>query len=769
MGNYVSTHWGTYKFSVDEDKKIKLDNWELDSSPTEFGLGLADAANDELRIKQPHVRKGWLENNCKSDGNRGRDSYIPVSWDEAFELASKELLETKNTFGNSSIYAGSYGWASAGRFHHAKSQVNRFFNLFGGFSSSFQSYSYAAAQTLLPHIIGLDLYSTLDEHTSWGALSKECELILMFGGMPLKNSKVSAGGVGKHTTEKGISKCFENGVEFINISPLIDDAPEFLNAKQVSIRPNTDTALMLALANILIKNDSYDKEFIEKYTVGFKSFSAYVLGKKNNQECTPSWASEITKIPVNLIKELADKIISKKTMISLSWSLQRASRGEQPLWMGITLAAMLGQIGTAGGGFGFGYSSVNSTGDSYDKIPWQSLPQGQNKIKDFIPVARVTDMLEKPGQEFIYDGKKLTYPDIKLIYWAGGNPFHHHQDLNRLVKAWQKPKTIIVNEIWWNPQALHADIVFPANTALERNDLMLNPRDPTIVANKSAMKSFENSKTDFEIFSGLANKLGFLEKFTGNKSEMDWIKFIWDRSSKAYKKTYINNDLSMPSFEEFWEKGYFEVPAPRTEKIMFDKFRKDPAHFPLQTPSGKIEISSETIANFQLPDCYSHPYWFEPYEWLGNVNEYPLHLISNQPTHRLHGQLDNADESQKSKINGKEPVMINSKDAFDRDIKKGDIVMLYNARGRVLAGAKISDNVMPGVIVLSTGAWFDPDYDLNIEKHGNPNVLTKDIGTSSLGQGPTCHTTLVELKRAKKEDILDVGIFENPKIHNRET
>ena len=769
MGNYVSTHWGTYKFSVDEDKKIKLDNWELDSSPTEFGLGLADAANDELRIKQPHVRKGWLENNCKSDGNRGRDSYIPVSWDEAFELASKELLETKNTFGNSSIYAGSYGWASAGRFHHAKSQVNRFFNLFGGFSSSFQSYSYAAAQTLLPHIIGLDLYSTLDEHTSWGALSKECELILMFGGMPLKNSKVSAGGVGKHITEKGISKCFENGVEFINISPLIDDAPEFLNAKQVSIRPNTDTALMLALANILIKNDSYDKEFIEKYTVGFESFSAYVLGKKNNQECTPSWASEITKIPVNLIKELADKIISKKTMISLSWSLQRASRGEQPLWMGITLAAMLGQIGTAGGGFGFGYSSVNSTGDSYDKIPWQSLPQGQNKIKDFIPVARVTDMLEKPGQEFIYDGKKLTYPDIKLIYWAGGNPFHHHQDLNRLVKAWQKPKTIIVNEIWWNPQALHADIVFPANTALERNDLMLNPRDPTIVANKSAMESFENSKTDFEIFSGLANKLGFLEKFTGNKSEMDWIKFIWDRSSKAYKKTYINNDLSMPSFEEFWEKGYFEVPAPRTEKIMFDKFRKDPAHFPLQTPSGKIEISSETIANFQLSDCYSHPYWFEPYEWLGNADEYPLHLISNQPTHRLHGQLDNADESQKSKINGKEPVMINSKDAFDRDIKKGDIVMLYNARGRVLAGAKISDNVMPGVIVLSTGAWFDPDYDLNIEKHGNPNVLTKDIGTSSLGQGPTCHTTLVELKRAEKKDILDVSIFENPKIHNRET
>ncbi|MDC1417903.1 molybdopterin-dependent oxidoreductase [Candidatus Thioglobus sp.] len=759
--NFVSSHWGTYNFSVDKNKKIQLDNWGLDSSPTEFGLGLADAAIDNLRITQPHVRKGWLNNIGKSDGKRGQDEFIPVSWDEAFELASKELLKTKNVYGNSAIYAGSYGWASAGRFHHAKSQVNRFFNLFGGFSSSFQSYSYAAAQTLLPHIIGLDLYTTLEEHTTWNALSEECELILMFGGMPLKNSKVSAGGVGKHVTKLGIKKCFDKGVEFINISPLIDDAPKFLKAQQVPIRPNTDTALMLALAHILIKNQSYDKDFIEKYTVGFDSFSDYVQGKKNNQECSPEWASKITNIPVKTIYELANKIITKKTMISLSWSLQRASRGEQPLWMGITLAAMLGQIGTASGGFGFGYSSVNSTGDSFDKIPWQSLPQGKNKIKDFIPVARVTDMLENPGGEFDYDGKKLTYPDIKLIYWAGGNPFHHHQDLNRLTKAWQKPNTIIVNEIWWNSQARHADIIFPANTALERNDLMLNPRDPTVVANKKAMKSYKNSKTDFEIFSGLSKKLGFLESFTEDKSELDWIKFIWNNSSKTNQK-----NISFPSFEEFWEKGYFELPAPKIEKIMFNDFRKDPINFPLKTPSGKIEISSETISNFQLSDCFSHPYWFEPYEWLGNIDEYPLHLISNQPTHRLHSQLDNAANSQNSKIKGKEPVMINPSDALERDIQDGDIVMLFNKRGRVLAGANISDSVMPGVVVLSTGAWFDPDYALNLERHGNPNVLTKDVGTSSLSQGPTCHTTLVQVKKAKREEIVDVNIFKTPETLN---
>ena len=139
-----------------------------------------------------------------------------------------------------------------------------------------------------------------------------------------------------------------------------------------------------------------------------------------------------------------------------------------------------------------------------------------------------------------------------------------------------------------------------------------------------------------------------------------------------------------------------------------------------------------------------------------------MHLISSQPKHRLHSQLDNGLDSQNSKINGREPVLINSNDALNRDIENGDIVLLYNARGKVLAGANISDNVMPGVVVLSTGAWFDPDYDLNIERHGNPNVLTKDIGTSSLGQGPTCHTTLVELKKANKEEIMDVNIFKSP-------
>ena len=763
MTKFVSTHWGTYETSKNNKQNLKLKKWSKDPNPSKFGYGLIDAATSDLRINQPFIRKQWLQDRNNNKKLRGLDEFVPVSWEKAIDLTASELRNIKKEFGNKAIYAGSYGWASAGRFHHAKSQLNRFFNLFGGFSSSFQSYSYAAAQTLLPHVVGHDLYSFLDEHNTWNTLEKDCDLIVMFGGMPLKNSQVSAGGVGKHTTELGLKKCVESGTKFINISPNANDSAKFLKAKQISIIPNTDTALMLSLAYLLIITKNYDEAFIEKYTTGFNELKSYVLGEKNNQPCTPEWASNITSIPIKTIKWLAEEISKNKTMISISWSLQRASAGEQPLWMGISLASMLGHIGTEGGGIGFGYASVNSTGDVFKKIPWKSLPQGTNPIKDFIPVARVTDMLEKPNQIFKYDGRILKYPDIKLIYWAGGNPFHHHQDLNRLVKAWQLPKTIIVNEIWWNAQARHADIILPANTALERNDIMLNPRDPTIIANKKTIPNIGQSKSDFEIFTNLAKQLGFKNSFTENKSEREWLKYIWNESKRISKKV----NLDLPDFEKFWEDGFFEVPIEKTKKIMFENFRKNPNENPLNTPSGKIEITSNTIKNFNLDKCKGHPTWIEPYEWLGKIDNYPMHLISNQPEYRLHSQLDNAEYSIKNKIKNREPVLINIEDAKEKKIKNNDIVLIFNERGKVLAGARLTDKIMKGVLVLSTGAWFDPDYEINADLHGNPNVLTKDIGTSELSQGPTSHTCLVDIRKAKQTEIKTIKIFSKPNFKKK--
>jgi biotin/methionine sulfoxide reductase len=226
-------------------------------------------------------------------------------------------------------------------------------------------------------------------------------------------------------------------------------------------------------------------------------------------------------------------------------------------------------------------------------------------------------------------------------------------------------------------------------------------------------------------------------------------------------------NLKLPEFNKFWEEGFFEIPIEKTKKIMFKNFRDNPVKNPLNTPSGKIEITSNIIKNYNLKDCKGHPTWIEPYEWLGNKDNFPLHLISNQPEYRLHGQLDNADYSLKNKIKDREPVLINSADAKERNIENNDIVLIFNKRGRVFAGARLSDEVSKGVLVLSTGAWFDPNYEINADLHGNPNVLTKDIGTSLLSQGPTSHTCLVEIRKAEKNEIKKVTIFSKPHIQKK--
>ena len=158
----------------------------------------------------------------------------------------------------------------------------------------------------------------------------------------------------------------------------------------------------------------------------------------------------------------------------------------------------------------------------------------------------------------------------------------------------------------------------------------------------------------------------------------------------------------------------------------------------------------------------------EPSEWLGseNAKEFPLHLISNQPKNRLHGQMDNGSLSLSSKIKGREPAIINPNDASERDIEDGDVIKVFNNRGAMLAGARLSDEIRRGVIRVHTGAWFDPiepGVSGSLDKHGNPNVLTLDRGTSSLSQGPSSHSTLVEICKFT-EELPEITAFQTPDI-----
>ena len=760
----TSSHWGTYRAKVNNGKVTELIGWENDKDPSPIGPGIVDIHDNQTRIDKPMIRKSWIDNGPGTNNNlRGIDPFVAVSWDEAENIVAKELNRVRENFGNSSIFGGSYGWASAGRFHHAQSQLHRFLNCIGGYTRSKFTYSFAAAEAMVPHILG-SYRAYLDTCTSWDSIEENTELFVCFGGVPLKNGQIAQGGTGSHNQKEKLISSAKAGIKFVNLSPLKSDLLDEVKGKWLPLRPNTDVAIMLGLAHTLYKENLYDEIFIKKYTEGFDIFLPYLLGDLDGVVKDANWASEISEISSDEIISLARDMSSKRTMISVSWSLTRQDHGEQPFWAAIMLASMLGQIGLPGGGFGFGYSATNHIGGQFSIIPGAAFPQSDNKIDNFIPVARISDLLLNPGETFHFDGKEYEYPDIKLIYWAGGNPFHHHQDINKLLLAWQKPETIISNEWCWNSLAKYSDIILPCTTPLERQDIMLTPRDPYVISMSKLVEPFKEAKSDFDIFKGIAKKMDVENLFTEGRDEEDWQKWIYQETSVKSKSL---KNIDFPSYQEFRKIGWFKVPPPKENTIMLKDFREDPTKFPLSTPSGKIEIYSKTVDSFNYDDCPGHPTWLEPCEWLGSKNKnYPLHLISNQPKNKLHSQMDHGGYSKSFKIKDREPIEMNSVDASSRGINEGDIVKLFNDRGACLAGVNINDNIRPGVVQISTGAWYDPEDSKNLKticKHGNPNVLTKDKGTSKLGQGPIAHSCLIEVELVK-DKISPVTAFDPPVI-----
>jgi biotin/methionine sulfoxide reductase len=416
--------------------------------------------------------------------------------------------------------------------------------------------------------------------------------------------------------------------------------------------------------------------------------------------------------------------------------------------MGIALAALLGQIGLPGGGFGHGYGSMADVGAPRVPYPLPVFEQGRNPVRTYIPVAQITELLEHPGGTLDYDGRQLPLPDIRLVYWAGGNPFHHHQDLNRLRRALGRPDTIVVHDPFWTATARHADIVLPITTSLERDDVGCGRNDGYIIAMPRALEPFGEARDDYEVLTELAKRLDAWDDFTEGRTARDWVEFIYDR----FQQRVAERGVEVPDFETFWAEGQAHLPASTDDHTLFDRYRTDPEGRKLATPSGRIELYSETIAGFGYDDCPGHPAWLEPEEWLGGerAQQFPLHLIANQPTPRLHGQLDAGKHSRATKVAGREPIRIHPDDASARGIADGDVVRVFNDRGSCLAGAVVTASVRPRVVNLSTGAWFDPidpSDPMSPCAHGNPNVLTADVGTSRLAQGSTGQHVLVDIER----------------------
>ncbi len=771
----TAAHWGPLGVVVEDGKVVKSGPAIPAPLTNELQSVVADQLYSETRVKYPMVRKGYLEGN-KDTTLRGRDEWVRVSWEQAFDLVAKEMKRVRDSYGATGIYAGSYGWYSSGSLHAARTLLHRYLNVTGGFVGSKGDYSTGAAQVIMPHVLGtIEVY---EQQTSWETILESSEIVVLWSANPLTTLRIAW----TSTDQEGLAyfkKLKESGKRIICIDTVRSESCEFLGAEWIPINTATDVPLMLGIAHTLVSEDKHDKAFLKKYTSGYDKFEEYLLGKTDGQPKDATWASKLTGVPVEVIKQLANDFATKRTMLMGGWGMQRQRHGEQSHWMMVTLASMVGQIGLPGGGFGFSYHYANggvptATGGILGSITANPAVQAGEKTwldetsKMAFPVARVADALLNPGKTIQYNGTEITYPDIKLVYWAGGNPFVHHQDTNTLVKAFHKPDTFIVNEVNWTPTARMADIVLPVTTSYERNDLTMSGDYSmmNIYPMKQVVPPQFEAKSDYDIFTELAKRAGVEEQFTENKSEMDWLKGFYQTAFDAARK----NRVLMPKFEKFWEENKpitFKANEKAKKWVRYEEFRNDPLLNPLGTPSGKIEIYSDVVAKMNYDDCKGYPSWMEPAEFAGNTTaEAPLALVTPHPYYRLHSQLAHTSLRQKYAVNDREPVLIHKDDAATRGIVDGDIVRIFNSRGQVLAGAVVTDGIIKGTVALHEGAWYDPadlgQSDKPLCKNGCPNVLTRDEGTSKLAQGNSPNTCIVQVEKFTGEAPA-VTVFKQPK------
>ncbi|PAF50722.1 trimethylamine N-oxide reductase I catalytic subunit [Helicobacter sp. 13S00401-1] len=762
----TGAHWGILKASI-KNGKVVSSSAALKGVPNPLQTVTADLIYTKSRIKYPMVRKSYLEDPHNNKPElRGKDEWVRVPYEKAIKLISSALKETRANKGAKGVFAGSYGWKSSGNMHNSITLLKRFMAMSGGFVDTTETYSTAAIRVIMPYVVGgLQIY---DAQTTYPVILSDSKVVVIWGANPINTLKI-AWTISDGSGLEFFNKLKASGKKIICIDPIGSETVRFFqgvkNSEWITPRPNTDVALMLGIMHTMYTTKKYDKKFVDTYTTGFDKFLDYMLGKTDGVVKDAAWANSISKVDVKTIKYLAKVMFENRTMIMAGWGMQRAHHGEQPHWMLVTLASMIGQIGLPGGGYGFSYHYGNNGSPRAKAAVVGGMDMGKNgnPSNAHFPVARIADALLHPGKTIDYKGTKVTYPDIELVYWVGGNPFHHHQDINNLLKAWQKPKAVIVHDPYWTATARHADIVMPISTQYERDDISMSGEysNINIVPMKALVERQYEAKDDYEVFSDLAKEAGIYEEYTEGKTPAQWIEEFYNEALKQAKAEHIN----MPDFKTFWKANKpitFEVPEEAKNFVISADFREDPILNALGTPSGRIEIYSETIAKYNYDDCRAYPSWFEPAEWLG-MKDKPaeFHMISSHPEYRLHSQLDNTSLKAKYNIAGREPIWINEEDAKRKGIKTGDVVRVFNARGEVLAGAYVTKNMRKGVVNLSEGAWYNPDSK-GLCKNGCANVLTLDIPTSKLADGNCAHTALVNVEKYKGK-VPQVDIFEEPK------
>lgn len=756
---FHASHYGPFEAIVKDGKFVGVQPmFELDARPTEMLMyGMLDRTYDKSRILYPMVRKSYLENWDKEDRKvdlRGKEPFVRVDWDTALRLTAKAIVDTVAKYGNEALFSSSYGgWSHAGIMKPNVLQ-GRFFNLFGGSSMTIADYSAGASQVSLPFIIGdMEVYSP---QTAWQVIRDNTEVFVLVGCDPIKNNRIDYM-VGDHQMSAKWEEIRDAGVKFISINPQYTGTDEALGSEWIRIVPNTDVALFLAMSHEVIKAGKIDKAFLEKYTVGSDKVIDHIMGKDGTEPKTPEWASRYTGIPAAKITELALLLADKKTEIAGAWSLQRAHHGEMTHWAIVNFAALTGKIGLPGQGVGFSWHYGNGGLPQSGKAGPSGMSQGRNLVKGFCPASGISDMLLNPGGDFTRNGKTYKYPAAKLLYNSGNNFMSHQQNTNELIGALKVLEHVVCQDAWWTASTRWADIVLPSTCTVERDDISSGGSysGNVIYAMKKVIDPVGESLDDYEIFRRLSALMGLEIQFTEGQDAMYHIEFAYGKSAAK--------DI-MP-FADFWKKGYVVLDTPKeaNQWVRHGAFRADPEKNPLHTKSGKIEMFCQTIADMKIEDCPGMPMFMEAAEYLGNAKEGQVHVVSPHPWFRIHSQMANSERLRDLYyVQGREPIRISAEDAARNGIADGDLVELSNDRGALIAGAVVSDKIMPGVVSIYEGAWPNPDSKGRCN-NGLINFITSSRRSSGLTQATTANTCVASLKKCTDAEGPSTA-YEPPKI-----
>ncbi|ELY3738080.1 molybdopterin-dependent oxidoreductase [Cronobacter sakazakii] len=689
----------------------------------------------------------------KRVGKRGEGKFVRISWDEALDTIAQGMKRIISDYGNEAIYlnygTGTLGGTMTRSWPPGKTLLARLMNCCGGYLNHYGDYSSAQIAAGLSYTYGgwADGNSPSDIENS--------KLVVLFGNNP-GETRMSGGGV-TYYLEQARAK---SQARMIVIDPRYTDTAAGREDEWIPIRPGTDAALASAIAWVLITENYVDQPFLDNYCVGYDEktlppgapanghYKAYILGDgPDGTAKTPAWAAPITGIPEARIIKLAREIgEAKPAFIAQGWGPQRHSNGELACRAIAMLPILTGNVGIHGGNSGAREGSFS--------LPFERMPTLQNPVETSISMFTWTDAIERgPSMTATADGvrgkEKLDVP-IKMIWnYAGNCLINQHSQINRTHEILQDDKKcelIVVIDCHMTASARYADILLPDCTASEQMDFALDASCGNmayvIFADQAIAPRFE-CRTIYDITSALAVRMGVGDTFTEGRTQEGWLRHLYAQSRRAIPE--------LPDFDTFRQQGIFKLRDPQGHHVAYQAFRENPAANPLDTPSGKIEIYSSALADiaahWQLPEgdvIHPLPVYSPGFEQVSDPlrAQYPLQLTGFHYKSRTHSTYGNVDVLQAA---CRQQVWINPQDAQARGINDGDPVRVWNARGEARIEAKVTPRIMPGVVALGEGAWYQPDAE-GVDHAGSINVLTTQR-PSPLAKGNPSHSNLVQLAR----------------------